>query len=35
VIPADGLFVVADEQSGGGTLVANADLLASFDFQNG
>jgi hypothetical protein len=35
VIPADGIFVVADEASGGGTLVADADLLASFDFQNG
>lgn len=35
VIPADGLFVVADDASGGGTLVAGADLIASFDFQNG
>jgi hypothetical protein len=35
LIPADGLFVLADTFSGGGTAVANADLLASFDFQNG
>ncbi len=35
VIPPDGIFVLADEQSGGGTLVVNADALASFDFQNG
>ncbi len=34
-IPADGFFVLADEASGGGTLVANADLLADFDLQNG
>jgi hypothetical protein len=34
-IPADGFFVVADEQSGGGTLVAEADLVLNFDFQNG
>ena len=32
VIPADGFFVLADEASGGGTLVANADLLASFEY---
>jgi len=35
VMPADGLLVVADELSSGGTLVPGADLLASFDFQNG
>jgi hypothetical protein len=35
VIPADGLFVVADGFSGGGTLVAGADLVLEFDFQNG
>jgi len=35
LIPADGLFVLADELSGGGTLVPDADLLAGFDFQNG
>jgi hypothetical protein len=34
-IPADGIFVLADEASGGGTAVANADLLLNFDFQNG
>jgi hypothetical protein len=34
-IPADGILVIADESSGGGTLVPGADLLASFDFQNG
>jgi hypothetical protein len=33
--PADGIFVVADEASGGGTLVPNADLLLNFDLQNG
>lgn len=35
VIPTDGFFVLAGEASGGGTLVANADLLAALDFQNG
>ncbi len=35
VIPADGVFVIADELSGGGTGVANADLILSVDFQNG
>ena len=35
VIPADGFFVVADDFAGGPTLVANADLMLSFDFQNG
>jgi hypothetical protein len=34
-IPADGIFVVADAASGGGTAVAGADLLLDFDFQNG
>lgn len=34
-IPADGLFVVADGLSGGGTSVADADLVLEFDFQNG
>jgi hypothetical protein len=33
-VPADGFFVVADEE-GGTTLVPNADLLLDFDFQNG
>lgn len=35
VIPVDGIFVVADMDADGLTLVANADLLANFDFQNG
>ena len=34
-IRADGLFVLADRFSDGTTSVANADLLANFDFQNG
>jgi hypothetical protein len=34
-IPADGIFVVADAMAGGQTLVAGADLLLDFDFQNG
>ena len=33
VIPADGIFVVADATSGGLTQVANADLLLDFDFR--
>ena len=33
-IAADGFFVVADSDAGA-TQVANADLLANFDFQNG
>lgn len=33
-IPSDGFFVVADADAGA-TSVANADLLANFDFQNG
>jgi hypothetical protein len=35
VIPADGIYVVADATAGGQTLVADADLLLDFDFQNG
>lgn len=35
VIPADGLWVVADDDGSGGTAVSGADLLADFDFQNG
>jgi hypothetical protein len=35
LIPADGLFVVADGLADGTTQVANADLIANFDFQNG
>jgi hypothetical protein len=34
-IPADGLFVVADDSGDGTTLVPGADLIANFDFQNG
>lgn len=35
VIAGDGLFVLADTFSGGGTAVPDADALAAFDFQNG
>ena len=35
VVSGDGLFVVADDQGDGTTLVANADLILNFDFQNG
>ena len=35
LISADGIFVLADTFSGGGTAVPDADLLAAFDFQNG
>lgn len=35
VIPLDGVFVVADQLSGGGTNVTNADFIVSVDFQNG
>ena len=35
LIPADGLFVVADADAGGLSSVAGADLLLDFDFQNG
>ncbi|MDJ0866502.1 MAG: PEP-CTERM sorting domain-containing protein [Myxococcota bacterium] len=35
LIPADGIFVLADDQGDGTTLVPDADLLANFDFQNG
>ena len=34
-IPASGLFVLADRTGGGSVFVANADLVANFDFQNG
>lgn len=34
-IPDDGLFLVADARSDGTSDVTGADLLASFDFQNG
>ncbi len=33
-VPADGFFVVADDAGDGSTSVANADLIANFDFQN-
>ena len=35
VIPPDGLFVLADVDGSGATLVPSADALANFDFQNG
>ena len=35
VFDPDGLFVLADVDGSGITLVADADLLANFDFQNG
>jgi hypothetical protein len=35
VIPLDGVFVIADALSGGGTNVVNSDLIISVDFQNG
>jgi hypothetical protein len=34
-IPADGIFVLADDSGGGATLVPDADLVLNFDFQNG
>jgi hypothetical protein len=34
-IPGDGVFVLADDQAGAATLVAGADLVLNFDFQNG
>jgi hypothetical protein len=34
-IPADGFFVVADDQGDGTTFVLEADLILNFDFQNG
>lgn len=34
VIPADGVFVIGDDDAGT-TLVANADMIASIDYQNG
>jgi hypothetical protein len=33
-IPADGIFVLADDSGGGATLVPDADLVLNFDFQN-
>jgi hypothetical protein len=34
-MPADGLFVVADDAGGAATLVSGADIVLNFDFQNG
>ena len=34
-IPSGGVFVIADDAGGGSTLVADADLVADVDFQNG
>jgi hypothetical protein len=34
-VPDDGLFVVADQASGGGSAVPGADLIAPFELQNG
>ena len=34
-IPADGLYLLADVDGGGSTLVPDPDALANFDFQNG
>lgn len=34
VIPADGVFVIGDD-AGGGTGVANADMIGDIDYQNG
>lgn len=35
VIPADGIFVIADDRGDGTSLVAGFDLVAEVDFQNG
>jgi hypothetical protein len=35
VVQLDGLFLVADADGGGGTVVPGYDQLANFDFQNG
>jgi hypothetical protein len=34
-VPDDGIFVLADGQAGGASLVPGADLVLDFDFQNG
>jgi hypothetical protein len=34
LIPADGFYVLADDQGDGTTLAENADLIGRFDFQN-
>ncbi len=35
LIPTDGVFVIGDLLTGGGTNVVNTDLIVSVDFQNG
>ncbi len=35
VMPADGIFVLADRLTGGGTLVLDFDQILDFDLQNG
>ena len=35
VIPADGVFVIGDDDGSGNSLVTGSDLVASIDFQNG
>jgi hypothetical protein len=35
VIPADGVFLIADDSGDGTSLVGEADLVANVDFQNG
>ena len=35
LIPADGFFVIGDDRGDGISLVANVDLVAEVDFQNG
>lgn len=35
LIPVDGVFVIGDPLSGGGSNIAGADLIVSVDFQNG
>jgi len=35
MIPPDGIFVIGDDSGDGTTLVANTDLVAEVDFQNG
>ncbi len=34
-IPANGVLVIADDATGGGTLVAEADVIANLNLQNG
>jgi hypothetical protein len=35
LIPTDGVFVIGDLLTGGGTNIVNTDLIVSVDFQNG